>query len=150
MTRRTRFLIAGLAALGASGIWGAQVRADQQIYLQTACAASGGPIYGVGTISVQLGTNGQSGTSYPIQATDCGKALTFNNGSPVAVSLSAPATAGNGFWFIVKNYGAGTATLTPSSGQIDGGSNVPYTQGSGRHCLERWRCLAHHERRGFG
>lgn len=84
-----------------------------------------------GTVGVGILTNSQSGSSYDIQASDCGKGLTFTNAAPVNVGLLDPASAGTGYWFLVVNLGAGTATLTPASGQINGASYLPLTKNQG-------------------
>lgn len=67
----------------------------------------------------------QTGTSYAIPTGDCEGVLTFNNGSAVAVSIAQAGTAGNfpaGCWIDMKNFGAGTVTITPATSTIDGGA----------------------------
>jgi hypothetical protein len=70
------------------------------------------PAYGV--------INAQSGTTYNVQVSDNGKLLTFNNTAAVALSIPATLLLIFGFNFAVANLGAGTVTITPSSGTIDG------------------------------
>jgi hypothetical protein len=85
------------------------------------------------TIQISLPVNAQTGTTYTIASTDCGKLVTFNNASSVAVTM--PTAGGSypaGWAFVTQNYGAGTVTLTPSSGTINGGSaNLTLSQGQG-------------------
>ncbi|HUZ75816.1 MAG TPA: hypothetical protein VMU87_22745 [Stellaceae bacterium] len=99
--------------------------------IATACGASGGPITTSGTIATALLHNTQSGTSYALAAGDCGKLVTTDNASSVTVTLLAPATAGNGYWFEIQNLGAGTARLTPASGQINGAAYLDVIQSEG-------------------
>jgi hypothetical protein len=97
----------------------------------TACGATGGTITTSGTIATALLHNAQSGSSYALTMSDCGKLVTTNNASGVTVTLLAPATAGNGYWFALQNLGAGAARLTPASGQINGASYLDVPQGDG-------------------
>lgn len=68
--------------------------------------------------------NAQSGTTYTFLANDKFSLCTFNNASPVAVTLPQATTTGFGAGFVtfVKNLGAGTATITPTVSTIDGGT----------------------------
>lgn len=74
--------------------------------------------------------NAQTGTTYTVQVTDYGQLITFNNGSAVAVTLGA-ASASFPFSFYVQNKGAGTVTITPTSGTINGASNLAIPQNRG-------------------
>lgn len=70
--------------------------------------------------------NNQSGaTSYVVQSGDNGILLILNDASPVAVSLT---TIGAPFYLIVTNFGAGTVTLTPSTGTVNGGASLSLLQ----------------------
>lgn len=76
------------------------------------------------------GVNAQTGTTYTIVGSDYGQYVSFNNSSAVAVTLPA-ATAAAGFYpfsFYATNVGAGTATLTPTSGTINGASSLALLQ----------------------
>lgn len=77
--------------------------------------------------------NAQTGTSYTAQCSDMGALLTFNNAAPVAVTLPSAATACfNSNWAAsFKNNGAGTVTLTPATGTINGAANVALLNGQG-------------------
>lgn len=68
-------------------------------------------------------------TTETIHLASQGKLVTFSNGSAIAVTLDS--AAGAGFFCAVENLGAGTATLTPSSGTVNGAANLALTTGSG-------------------
>jgi hypothetical protein len=73
--------------------------------------------------------NAQTGTSYTVADTDEGKLVTLSNSSAIAVTL--PTTFASTYKSFMKNLGAGTATLTPSSGTINGSANITLTTGNG-------------------
>jgi hypothetical protein len=74
--------------------------------------------------------NPQTGTSYTPLQSDYGGIVTLNNASPVAVTLSNNGTGiAEQWWAWFQNNGAGTATLTPSSGTINGVSNITLITG---------------------
>jgi hypothetical protein len=79
---------------------------------------------GIITFFPALGqVNNQTGlTAYTIQAADSGKALVFNDASPIAVTLDS--TVGVPWTAVALNLGAGTATLTPTSGLINGSASL--------------------------
>ena len=78
---------------------------------------------GMGYVNPQIGV-----TAYTTQSTDNGKIILFDDPSPIAVTLNS------GFsppWMTnVSNQGTGTATLTPSSGTINGGASLSLPGGS--------------------
>lgn len=70
--------------------------------------------------------NDQSGeTGYATAQGDNGILLILNDASPVAVSLT---TTGAPFYLIITNFGAGTVTLTPSTGTVNGGASLSLLQ----------------------
>lgn len=74
--------------------------------------------------------NAQTGTSYTFLSSDQGKIVTFNNASPVAVSLpQAIGSFGPGYSVSVSNIGAGTVTITPVTSTINGGSSIVVPSG---------------------
>lgn len=98
--------------------------------ISTDCGVSGGPITTTGTISGNVTPNPQTGTSYAIQNSDCGKLITLSNASAVAVSIAQAGTAGqfaSGWFATVKNLGVGTVTITPTTSTIDGAANLALT-----------------------
>jgi hypothetical protein len=72
---------------------------------------------GLGTLNDQTGA-----TSYTTQTQDAGALLVLNDASPVAVSLNSTVSAP--FALFITNKGAGTVTLTPTSGTINGGGSL--------------------------
>jgi hypothetical protein len=72
-------------------------------------------------------TNDQTGaTSYITQTGDNGALLILNDAGAVAVSLNS--AVAKPYFLFVTNFGAGTATLTPSSGTINGGASYSLPQ----------------------
>src|SRR5882672_1013565 len=59
-----------------------------------------------------------------------GKLVTFTNAGAIAVSLTSSAVAA-GYMVAVADLGVGTATITPSSGTIDGAATLAITTGQG-------------------
>lgn len=76
--------------------------------------------------------NSQAGTTYSVSASDYGQLVTFNNAAPIAVTLPAATVAAgfSPFNFYAKTIGSGTATLTPTSGTINGASSLAVPSGS--------------------
>jgi hypothetical protein len=70
--------------------------------------------------------NTQTGTSYTIATTDRLTLVTMNNASAVAVTLPQAGSTGFGsnFTFVIKNLGAGTVTVTPTTSTINGASSI--------------------------
>lgn len=79
------------------------------------------PFPGLGTKNDQTGN-----TAYTTQTGDNGVLLILNDASPIAVGLNSVVSAP--FFFFVTNFGAGTATLTPTSGLINGGASFSLPQ----------------------
>lgn len=76
-------------------------------------------------------TNVQSGTTYTFLTTDRKKLVTFNNASSIAATLpQAGANFPDGWEVCVRNIGAGTVTVTPTTSTINGGANISVPQGS--------------------
>lgn len=71
-----------------------------------------------------------TGTSHSMLASYRSKLVTFSNGSAVAVSLpQAGVTFPDGWFSDVKNLGAGTVTITPTTSTIDGAASVALATG---------------------
>lgn len=77
------------------------------------------------------GVNSQTGTTYTVLISDFGKLITFNNGSPVAVTLPVATGFPTDFVFRVQNLGAGLVTITPTTSTIDGAATFTRSQNSG-------------------
>lgn len=125
-----------VGALAFMGVASAQVVSDAVSgggisQIDTSCGVSGGPITTTGTIQGAATPNAQTGTSYAIQNSDCGKLLTLSNSSPVAVSIAQAGGSGDfaSGWFVtVINEGAGVATITPTTSTIDGAASLTLSQ----------------------
>lgn len=65
-------------------------------------------------------------TSYTIPGSDNGSVVVFDDASPIAVTLDPYTTP---FFCFINNVGAGAATLTPSSGTINGGASFVVSGG---------------------
>lgn len=65
--------------------------------------------------------NNQTGTSYTFQSTDSGSLVTLKNAGAIAVTLNS--MVGTPYLVFLTNYGPGTATLTPSSGTVNGAAS---------------------------
>jgi hypothetical protein len=76
-----------------------------------------------GTFQPPLGgVDSRTTVTETIDLASRGKLVTFNNAGAIAVTLDSTVPAN--FFCAVKNIGAGPPTLTPSSGNIDGGASV--------------------------
>jgi hypothetical protein len=81
-------------------------------------------------------TNIQTGSSYSIQASDCGKLVLFTNSNPVAVILPQAGTVMlSGCWIELQNTGAGTVTITSNVSTIDGSGSVQLAVGAGMQLI---------------
>lgn len=76
---------------------------------------------GLGTVNDQTGE-----TSYATQSSDNGALIIVDDASPVAVALNS--VVSTPYFFFISNFGAGTATLTPSSGTINGSASFALPQ----------------------
>jgi hypothetical protein len=79
------------------------------------------PGVGIGTVNNQSGN-----TSYATQQSDNEALIILNDASPVAVTLNSVITTPYGSF--ITNLGAGTGTLTPSSGTINGNASFSLPQ----------------------
>lgn len=90
------------------------------------------PLTGTGTIGATFLVDPRTTTTEAINAGDAGKLVTFSNASAVAVSLPAPTGSFAAGWSTTaQNKGAGTVTITPASGLINGGATLTLAQNTG-------------------
>lgn len=76
--------------------------------------------------------NAQTGTSYTYVTGDGVNMVTHSNASSIAGTLpQAGASFPNGWKLAVKNIGAGTLTITPTTSTINGASSIVLTTGQG-------------------
>lgn len=96
-----------------------------------------------GSTITTLGTvNQQSANTYTTQQTDNGALLYINNSTAFSLSLNSAVTAP--FFLFAMNVGPGTVTATPTSGTINGGTNLSVAQGYGIICFfdgTNWECF---------
>jgi len=93
----------------------------------TGCGLSGGTITTSGTIVSRSVANAQIGTTYTLDAGDCGKLVTLSNGSPV--TLTVPAAGGSfvdGWYVDVQNIGVGTATCSGATCTLTTGQSARF------------------------
>jgi hypothetical protein len=93
----------------------------------TGCGLSGGPIVGTGTIVARAVANAQTGTTYTLDAADCGKLVTTSNAS--AITLTVPAAGGSfvdGWYVDVLNIGAGTVTASGATATLTTGQSARF------------------------
>jgi hypothetical protein len=81
-------------------------------------------------LGVNLGkVNKQTGTTYSVQQSDAYGIITLKNAAAIAVTLNSSV---NQQWYAsIENIGAGTATLTPSSGTINTNPTLTLAAGQG-------------------
>ncbi|HWE49364.1 MAG TPA: hypothetical protein VG273_06225 [Bryobacteraceae bacterium] len=105
-----------------------------------------GPLGG----QLRILTNAQTGTSYNVVLSDCGKLVTFANPNNVAVVLPAAGDAGlpNGCWIDIQNTGPGTATFTASGSTVDGSAGFALLSNQGLRILSNG--AAYYTQRGQG
>ncbi len=94
----------------------------------TASQASGIAVQAIQSTLGQV--NAQTGTAYTTLNSDYGAIVTLDNASPVAVTLGGDGTGVQAqWWSFIQNNGAGTATLTPASGTINGAASITLITG---------------------
>jgi len=81
-----------------------------------------------GTLFNNEAVNSQTGTTYTVVLSDCSKQITFNNAAAVAVTLPGANGSFAGCQTDFTNLGAGTATITPVSGTINGATSLGIAQ----------------------
>lgn len=81
----------------------------------------------LGTVSNQSGE-----TTYTTAGTDAGALIVLSDASAIAVTLSTMSPP----WFcFMLNEGAGTVTVTPATGTINGNATLTLTTGQGAICF---------------
>lgn len=117
----------GTALVGGGGGAGTVTSVDASGGVET---ASGSAITGSGTVRGATLVNAQTGTTYTYLTGDRGKLVTHSNASAIAGTLpQATSTFGAGWFMKVKNKGAGTLTITPTTSTVDGAATLVLTTG---------------------
>ena len=75
----------------------------------------------LGQVNPQLGV-----TIYSVETTDNGALVILSDGSAIAVGLNSAVTTP--YLVFITNLGAGTATLTPTTGTVNGGASFALLQ----------------------
>lgn len=91
---------------------------------------TGSAITGTGTVRGSVAVNPQTGTTYTYLTGDRGKLVTHSNASAIAAALPQATGTFPANWYMwVKNKGAGTLTITPTTSTIDGAATLVLTTG---------------------
>jgi len=87
----------------------------------------------IGGGQMRIATNLQTGATYAITASDCGRLVVFSSSANVSVSIpqAGPTGLANGCWIEIQNTGSGAATFSVTNSTVDGGSGftLATTQG---------------------
>jgi hypothetical protein len=104
---------------------------SETVSIGSAGVSSFNNLTGAVTYIPQLGfVNLQTGvTAYTVQQSDAGEEIVLNDASPIAVTIN-PAVLQVPWFTEISNQGAGTATITPQSGTINGGASLTLPGGS--------------------
>lgn len=106
--------------------------------LTTSPGSFGGSLTSTGTLTPVVQTNAQTGTTYTVLNSDCGKLVTFSNGSAVAVTLPQAGAASaflNGCHIWFANLGVGNVTITPTTSTLDGLASRVLQRYQGMHAV---------------
>jgi hypothetical protein len=78
-------------------------------------------------------TNAQTGISYTVVPSDCGKLLSLSNSAAVAVTIPQAGATGlpSGCWIDIRNAGPGAANFIATGTQIDGAAGFTLTTNQG-------------------
>lgn len=96
----------------------------------TNCVLVDGTSAACGSGSASFLSNLQTGTTYTIQSTDCGKVITHSNAASIAVTLpQAGVSFPDGCLIGYKNTGAGDITITPTTSTISGTTSITLSTG---------------------
>lgn len=112
------------AGTGGGGGSGTVTSVDASCGLKT---SSGSAITTSGSIVGSRATNAQTGTTYTVLDSDCGKLVTTSNAASIAVTLPQAGASSQfvaGWSGYIANIGAGTATITPTTSTINGAATL--------------------------
>jgi hypothetical protein len=86
---------------------------------------------------MRIVTNQQTGVSYTVVPSDCGKLLSLSNAGNVAVTIPPAGPTGlvNGCWIDIQNAGSSPATFTATGSLVDGTSGFMLATNQGLRLL---------------
>ncbi len=115
-----------LGSGGSQGLVALALPSDSQVYQLTQTSGAN-PVWALPGIPV----NAQVGTTYTVLTTDRGNLITTSNAAAIAVTLPQANSAGfaGNFFFALRDLGAGTATITPTTSTINGAASLAVPTG---------------------
>ena len=94
------------------------------VAVANASALAGAGIKAIGSLlNQQIDSDTEGSTPFTVVDGDRAKCLIYVAGAGVC-NLPAAGTVGNDWFFMLRNSGSGTLTVTPPAGDIDGGANL--------------------------
>lgn len=97
---------------------------------------SGSAITTSGTVQANELVNAQAGATYTYVTGDRAKLVTHSNAAAIAGTLPQAGGSFPAGWFIdVKNLGAGSLTITPTTSTIDGAATLVLASGQSAHIV---------------
>lgn len=125
-----------LQVAGGTAAWATLGTGGTVTSVATQGGIEGGAITTSGTIQANELVNAQTGTTYTYLTGDRAKLVTHSNAAAIAGTLPQAGGAFPAGWFIdVKNLGAGTLTITPTTSTIDGAATLVLLAGQSAHIV---------------
>lgn len=94
------------------------------VSVASASALAGAGIKAISTtLNQQIDSDVEAATPFTVVDGDRAKCLVYTAGAGTA-NLTAAATLGNDWFFMLRNSGSGTLNVLPPSGSIDGGASI--------------------------
>ena len=107
----------------AAGSW-STFQLGAQVAVASASALAGAGIKAIGVLLNQkIDSDVKAATPVTVVNGDRAKCLIYTGGAGIA-NLPAAGTVGNDWFFMLRNSGTGTLTITPPAGTIDGSATV--------------------------
>lgn len=107
----------------AAGLW-RTFQLGANVAVASASALAGAGIKAIGVLlNQQIDSDIEASTPFTVVDGDRAKALVYTAGAGTA-NLTAPATLGNDWFFMLRNSGSGTLNILPAAGLIDGSASI--------------------------